>query len=193
MDDVKFRPARKGTTTIVGDLGLPKKHGRGDQKHGKAVKERIVALGATGINQGSIAKQLGISKRYAQRILSESRHNGLQERQRSAMEEHFAPAKEVAEKMIKAMDKGADLYDKFAGTEDYERGPTLREVAYTYHVLSENVLYPNVLRPPAEAGRTRLNIDLKDPAAVRELFAIMRGDEPKAKEIDVTPPKDEKA
>jgi len=153
----------------------------------RVAKEQACALKLAGVGDASIAQQLGVSTRHAKQMVQEARENGMMERQKAALEEHFHPAKDVATKMIKAMDKGANLYDKFAGTEDYARGPTLREVAYTYSILAENVLYPNPDHPP-ETTRTRLNIDLKDPAAVRELFAIMRGDEKPA--IDVTPKKE---
>jgi hypothetical protein len=190
MDDVKFSPNSKGNVIIHGDLGLPKKPPRSlrNRLTSQATKEQAAALKLAGVGDASIAKQLGISTRHARALVQDARENGMMERQKAALEEHFHPAKEVAEKMIKAMDKGANLYDKFAGTEFYERGPTLREVAYTYSVLAEHVLYPNADHPP-EVSRTRLNIDLKDPAAVRELFAIMRGDEKPA--IDVTPAKKE--
>lgn len=112
-----------------------------------------------------------------------SNKDGLRDFQQQALLEHFPTAKALADRMLGLMGKGADLYDKFAGTPEYEQGPTLREVVYAYEKLAENVIYPKE-EEFHEVRRTTVNIDLKDPEAMKSLFAAMRG-EPAQKVIEL--------
>jgi hypothetical protein len=194
MDDVRLVRGGRGKTNIVGDLGLPKlnQKRRGAPKGGASVsqdiRERVAALTGTGISKSSIANQLGISARRVQQIINgDLKHNknGLRDIQQAVLAKHHPAGVKTLEKAYRAIDKGMDLYMELAGTEGYEKGPTLREVVAGADMLAERVVYPNTEEAP-EIKRTSLNIDLKDPAALRELFRIMRG-EPEQKTIDVTP------
>lgn len=198
MADVKLAQGRGGLE-VRGDMGLPKlNQGRRGRRKGldaagsQAIRERVAVLRGMGVSTTSIAKQLGITTRRVEYILKDdlaTNKNGLRDLQQATLAKHHPIANATADKMLKAMDKGVDLYEQFAGTPDYEQGPTLREVAYSYGMLAEHVLYPNHEEAPPPV-RTSVNIDLKDPEAVKALFAVMRGEPPALPEpIDVTPEK----
>jgi hypothetical protein len=134
-----------------------------------------------GINTISIGQQLGITQRRVEYIVSQDlkpNKNGLRDFQQRALAKHFPAAETLASKLLGLVDKGADHYQQFAGTAKYEQAPTLREIVYAFEKLAEHVVYPKQEEKRTEVKRTSLNIDLKDPTALKELFAAMRGDPP---------------
>jgi hypothetical protein len=201
-----INPKTKGKIRIKGDLGLPKLNplkkpgrrkghiGNGSDAEAERIRQQAVVMHGLGVTEVSIAEQLGISRARVMTIIKDdlkTNKNGLRDLQQKALAEHFPHAKALAGRLIGLLDKGATLYDKFAGTPRYEQGPTLREVTYAYEAVAKHIVYPNPFDAPKTSLRSNFHINLKDPAALKELFAAMRGDK-EVKTIEATLVKEEK-